>query len=208
LKRRIVAALVIAVAAAAAAITVVVLHDGGSKAVATVSGHKISSEDLDLAVEHFHEEADAEGRPFPARGTKEYERVKKLALRLLIDRAAIEAAAAKLGVHVSEAQVEARVGANAGEEEGGDVRAEADDAFRRATARTQLIEEAVSRKLTANIAVRPSEARAYYRAHRSLYGKTPFASVAGAIRSQLLSGRKNAVLARWLAGVRRSEPRA
>jgi hypothetical protein len=48
---------------------------------------------------------------------------------------------------------------------------------------------------------------AYYGSHRALYGTTPFVRVAPAIRSQLLSARKNAVLTRWLAKVRAGEPK-
>ena len=92
-------------------------------------------------------------------------------------------------------------------EEGGDVRVKAEAAFTRATERTQLIVEAVSRKLTAGIRVRTTQARAYYRAHRGQYGATPFPRVAASIRSQLLSERRNAVLAGWLAKVRSDEPR-
>jgi hypothetical protein len=181
--------------------------EAGSRTVATVAGEKITREPIELAVEHFHEEADAEGRPFPGNGSKQYRRVERVALGLLIDRAAIEAAAAKLGVHVTDAQVDARAGAPSGEGEEGDSKDEADAAFRRATAHNALITEAVSRKLTAGINVSPARVRAYYRAHRALYGTTPLPRVAPAIRSQLLSARKNALLARWLAKVRAGEPK-
>lgn len=202
-------AAVLAVAAVAVAIAAIVRDNGnGDKTVQTVAGHRIAQNDLELTVEHFHEEADREGKPFPAKGTKGYERVEKIALGLLIDQAAIQAAAARSGIHVTEAQVDARVAARPGEsEEGGDVRVKAEAAFTRATERTQLIVEAVSRKLTAGIRVRTTQARAYYRAHRGQYGATPFPRVAASIRSQLLSERRNAVLAGWLAKVRSDEPR-
>jgi SurA-like N-terminal domain len=203
---------VAAIAALAAAALVVALvrgnDDAGGQTVATVVRQKITQHDLELTVEHFHEEADREGKPFPAKGTDAYKRVEKIALGLLIDQASIRAAAAKLGVRVTEAQVETAVSAPSGEsEEGGDIRVEAEAAFGRASARTQLITAAVSRKLTAGITVRAAEVRAHYRSHRSLYGSTSYARVAPAISSQLLSARKNAVLARWLAKVRAGEPK-
>jgi hypothetical protein len=208
-KRLLIVASVLALAAVAAGIFAIVRGKGDSgKTVQTVAGHKITQEDLELAVEHFHEEADAEGRPFPAKGSSGYKRVEKIALGLLIDRASIRAAAAKLGVRVTEAQVDASVAAPSGEsEEGGDIRAEAEEAFAHATARTQLITAAVSRKLTAGTTVGADEVRSHYRRHRPLYGSTPYARVAPAIRSQLLSAQKNAVLARWLAKVRAGEPK-
>jgi hypothetical protein len=193
-----------------AAVVAALVRSGGSgdKKVQTVAGQKITRDDLDLAVEHFHEEGDREGRPFPDKGSKEYERVQKIALGLLIDRAAIEGAAADLRVHVTEKQVGARLGnAGSGENEGGDIRVKAEAAFARGTARTQLLEEAVSRKLTAGLTVSAAAVRAYYRAHRGIYGSTPFAQLQASIRDQLLAQRRNAVLAAWLAKVRRGEPK-
>jgi hypothetical protein len=208
-RRLIIVASVLVVAVLAGVIVAVVRSTGGGeKTVQTVAGHKITEKDLELTVEHFHEEADREGKPFPAKDTAAYKRVERIALGLLVDQASIRAAAAKLGVQVTEAQVDAEARASSGEsEEGGDIRIEAETAFGRASARTQLITEAVARKLTASITVRTAETRAYYRSHRPLYGATPFARVAPAIRSQLLSARKNAVLTRWLAKVRAAEPK-
>jgi hypothetical protein len=208
-RRLVVVGSVVAVALVAVAIAAIVRGSGGGdKTVQTVAGHRITQKDLELTVEHFHEEADREGKPFPAKGTDGYNRVEKISLGLLIDRATIQAAAARIGVHVTEAQVDARAGGPSGESEGGrDIRVEAEAAFARATAHTQLITEAVFRKLTAGLRVHSSEVRAYYRAHRSLYRASPFARVAPAIRSQLLSARKNAVLARWLTKVRSREPK-
>jgi hypothetical protein len=208
-RRLLVVASVVAVAIAAVGIAAIVRSNGaGGKTIQTVAGHKITQNDLELTVEHFHEEADREGKPFPAKGTEAYKRVEKISLGLLVDRAAIEGAAAKLGVHVTEAQVDASVGAPSAENEGGgSIRIKAEAAFGRATARSQLITEAVSRKLTAGITVRASEVRSYYRSHRAQYGATTFARVAPAIHSQLLSARKNAALAGWLAQVRSGEPK-
>jgi len=207
-KRIVLVASVLVLVLGALALVAVIRNDDGGKTVTAVSGHKIKSSDVELAVEHFHEEADREGRSFPAKGTREYDQVEKLALRLLIDRAAIEAAASRLGVHVTDAQVDARLANSPGESEGGgDVRIKAEAAFRRATARTQLLTEAVAAKLTVGIHVSASNVRSYYRAHRSLYGSTAYVKVAPAIRSELLALRKNAALTHWLAQVRRSEPK-
>jgi len=205
-RRIAVVASAVALAIVTVAVVVVVKSRGDdNKPVATVAGHEISQNELELTVEHFHEEADREGKPFPAKGTQGYRQLEKLALGLLVDRASIEAAAARIGVHVSNAQVDARLTAGTVENEGGDIRIKAEAAFLRATARNQLITEGVFRKLTAGVLVRPGDVQAYYRAHRALYGGTPFARVAPAIRSQLRSARKNAAMARWLARVRSSE---
>ena len=203
----VVATLVAAVVVAVGIVAIVRANGSGDKTIQTVGGHKITRNDLDLTVEHFHEEADREGRPFPAKGTREYKSVERIALGLLIDQAAIQAAAARLGVHVSEAQVRARTTGSGEGEEGGDIRVKAEAAFGRATARTQLADEGVSRGLTAGLTVPSSAVRAYYEAHRRLYRATPYARIAPTIRSQLLAQRRNAVLARWLAHVRAGEPK-
>ena len=197
-----------AAAVAALAVAAVVRSGGGGdETVQTVAGHEVTRDDLELAVEHFHEEADREGRPFPAKGTRGYKAVERIALGLLIDQAAIQAAAARLGVHVSDLQVRVRTAGSGESEEGGDVRVKAEAVFARATARTQLAEEGAAHELTAGLTVPPAAVRAYYQAHRQLYGSTPYPRVAPAIRSQLLAQRRNAVLASWLAQVRASEPK-
>jgi hypothetical protein len=204
----VVASAVALVVVAVAVVVVFKSRGDDNKPVATVAGHEISQNELELTVEHFHEEADREGKPFPAKDTAAYKRVEKIALGLLVDQASIRTAARKLGVQVTEAQVDAKASAPSGEsEEGGDIRVEAEAAFGRASARTQLITEAVARKLTAGVTVSEAAVHAYYRSHRALYGSTAYARVAPAIRSQLLSARKNAVLTRWLAKVRSGEPK-
>jgi len=205
--RLLVVAAVVAAAVIALAVVALVRSGGsGDEAVQTVAGHEITRDDLELAVEHFHEEADREGRPFPPKGTGGYKAVERIALSLLIDQTAIQAAAARLGVHVSEALVRARTTGSGESEEGGDVRVKAEAVFGRATARTQLAKEGAARRLRAGLTVPPSAVRAYYQAHRKLYGSTPYARMAAAIHSQLLAQRRNAVLAEWLAKVRASEP--
>jgi hypothetical protein len=198
------------VAVAVAVLVVGLLHrGGGNPVVATVGKTSIKRRQLDLMVDHFHEESDREGRPFPAPGSPAYKEVQRAALRLLIDRASVESAAARLGVHVSDAEVEARLATAAGGESegGGDIRVEAEAAFRRATVRSQLITEAVFRRLTARVAVSSAAIRGYFAAHRRDFPATTLRKAAPVIRAQLLAARKNAVYARWLAKVRRTEPK-
>ena len=204
MRRLLVVAAAVVVALGAAGIAAVARHGGGgNKTVTSIAGLEIKQSELDLTVEHFHEEADREGKPFPAKGTPEYTQVEKLATGLLVDRAKIEAAAGKIGVHITAAQVDARLGVPTAEQEGGGIRVKAEAAFRRATARAQLVTEAVFRKVTAGIRVTPAQVRAYYRAHRADYGTTPVSAVAPGLRRQLLAARKNTAMARWLANARK-----
>ncbi len=199
-----------AIAALVVAVAVVALarrHDSdGGETVASVAGRTITRHQLDLAVEHFHEEADREGRPFPDEGTAQFRQVERQSLGLLVARAELEVAARRLGIHVTDAQVERRLAAGGagGEEGAGDIRIEAEAAFRRSTARTQLLTEAVFREVTAGIRVTRRQARAYYSSHRRVFGNTPFARLAVPIRSQLLAARRNAAMTRWRARAHRS----
>ena len=174
---------------------------GGSSepaVVAHVGGRAVTSAQLDRTVAHFAREARLEGKDFPAEDTPAFRRTRDRLLALLISRAELEAAAARLGVHVTGAQVTARLGAAPADPD-----AVGDTGFLRDTARAQLILEAVFPRVTAGVAVGDAEVRAYYRSHRALYGASPFASVRAAIRSQLLGQRRNAALQRWEAETRR-----
>src|SRR4051812_20913494 len=81
----------------------------GEKAVAYVGDTKISREQLDEAVEHFQEEAAREGKDFPAKGTQEREAVRRRLLGLLAYRVRIDRAASRMGVAVSNDNVEQRL---------------------------------------------------------------------------------------------------
>jgi hypothetical protein len=172
------------------------------KPVAYVAGQPISREHLDQTVERFQEEAKKEGRLYPHKGTGQYRAVQKRLLELLVYRKEIELAAARIGVHVSDKQVEARM-SNAGSEPDAEAAASADTTFLRDTARYQLLTEGVTRKLTRDFHVTEAEARAYYGSHRPIYGRTLFAKVRAAIVSQLLTARRNAALTSWLAAAQR-----
>ena len=207
--RRAVVVVAVVGAAVAAVVGVALSRGGGSenKTVADVAGRTITRGQLELMVEHFHEEADREGRLFPERGTSAYRVVERQSLALLVERAKIETAGARLGVHVTDAQVERRIAASGGgeDESGGSIRVRAEAAYLRSTVRAQLVMEAVSRKLTAGMTIAPAAVRRYYADHRAVYHGVAFNSVARAIRAQLLAERRNAALAKWLARARRTE---
>jgi len=133
------------VIAAAAALVVVAAGcgAGGGKAVAHVGNETVTREQLEQTVEHFREEAKREGRQFvdaPA--------VRRSLLGLLVYRARIEAGAAALGIAVSQDEVEQRAAAGASEETEGGTDGEA---FLQSSIRTQLLTEAVYRKLADRI---------------------------------------------------------
>jgi hypothetical protein len=118
----------------------------GDKAVATVDGAKVTRDELDATVAHFDEEARREGRPFPKEGSPAFGAVRNRLLGLLVYRAELELEAKRLGVRVDDRQVDERLRAGAGGEEG-----EAGDAFTRATVRSQLLYEGIFRRVTRTI---------------------------------------------------------
>lgn len=196
----------VVVLAAAAAVGVVAVsrsRSGGDSAVARVGSRTITRHDLQLMVDHFQEEADREGRPFPSEGSAAYDVVRRQALALIVARAEEELAAGKLGVRVADADVDRRIASGGGgEAESGTIHAAAEAAFLRSTARAQIVEERVASKLDAGIHVSRADARAYYRAHRLFYGRRPFAEARAEITRQLLALRRNAAFERWRRGAR------
>jgi hypothetical protein len=205
-RRAAVVAVVVVAAVVAVAVTAVARRsDAGSATVATVADEKITRKQLDLAVEHFHEQADREGRPFPANSTSAYEEVQRQALRYLVALAELEVAAARLGVRVSDREVEARVASNAGggEEEGISIRVRAEAAFVRQAARQQLLKERVYKKVGANVRVSDDQVRAYYASHRRLFDQ-PFSTLAASIRAQLIATKRNAAFDRWWSHAQRT----
>jgi len=130
-----------------AAATVVAVAAGcgesGEKAVAHVGATKVTREQLEQTVEHFQEEAQREGKPFPAGAA-----ARKQLLGLLVFRAQLAEGAAALGVKVDDETVERRVEASAGGDEGDDKDARA---FAESSVRAQLLEEAVYRKLARRV---------------------------------------------------------
>jgi hypothetical protein len=117
---------------------------GSSSAVAHVGGTTITKTALADAVDHFEQEAEAEGRTFPEQGTDAYRTVENQALGLLVYRTQLLDSAAKLGVGVQESEVVMRLG-SAGEEGGEAGR------FARDTIRAQLAYEHLYSKVTSGL---------------------------------------------------------
>lgn len=170
----------------------------GDPAVAHVAGQEIRKSAVDDAVTHFRTEAKREGHDFPKPGTKAYRTVQQQLLNVVIFRTEFEIAAARLGIHVTDAEAERHAAAATGSDPG-----EGQDAFGVESARQQLLTEGVAGKLTRGISVSQAAARAYYRSNRATYGTASFSSVAASIRAQLLAERKQAAFARWEERMRR-----
>jgi hypothetical protein len=125
---------------------------GGSSnsPVAHVGGETITRSQLDDAVDHFAQEAGAEGRPFPEKNSDAYRTVERQALGLLVYRAELLQSAAKLGVPVRDSEVQQRMSAGS-EEEG-------NSAFARDTVKAQLAYEHIYGRVTAGATTSGREA--------------------------------------------------
>jgi hypothetical protein len=129
---------------AALAAAVLAAGCGGSDSVAQVGSATIGKTDLADAVDHFEQEAQSEGRPFPDAGSSGYRTVERQALALLVYRSELLQSAKKLGVGVSESEVESRLaGASAEADESG--------RFARDTVRAQIAYEHIYDKVTGSV---------------------------------------------------------
>jgi hypothetical protein len=120
----------------------------GEKAVARVGKQTITKVQLERTIEHFGEEAKREGKPFPEEGSPGFADAQDRLLALLVYRAELADRAESLGVKVDDDDVEKRLEAGGGGEEGKDKEGEA---FARESVRAQLFYEALYRRATAKV---------------------------------------------------------
>jgi len=118
---------------------------GGDKTVAHVGGEPISQSQLEAVVAHFRPEAAREGKPFPAESSDAGRRTRNRLLGLLVYRVELRQAARRLGIRVRPVQVLKRLQVSAGSEEANR------DSFEYGSAETQLLFEAIYRKVTVDV---------------------------------------------------------
>jgi len=118
---------------------------GSDGAVAHVGTAAITRAELNDAVDHFRQEAQAEGRPFPDAGSTGYRTVQRQALGLLVYRSELVQSADKLGVPVSASEIQSRLSTSEDSENSA--------SFARSTVEAQLAYEHVYDKVTAGVAV-------------------------------------------------------
>jgi SurA-like protein len=209
-----------------ACLAVPVACGSNDEAPATVDGQRIEREDVDSLIELYKGRAEArEGEAGEGKeGVSHAQEVG--ALQVLVERAVLEQKAEQLGIRVDAGEVERRAQALRGrarepsrqeklraalertqptEERQGEL----EDQFR-ATARAQVVLEALYKRVTRNARVERGSVLAYYRSHRSAYSrpgkpapKTPPPEVEHAIARGLTATQRDNMFARWRARVRR-----
>ena len=122
---------------------------GGEKTVAEVGGQKVTQQQLDALVQHFRREAQQEGKDFPAEGTATFVQLRNQLLGLLVYRAELKQGAERLGVTVSDAELNKRLAAvpSGGEEEGG----ANGDTFAHDSAEAELLKDGIAAKVTRGV---------------------------------------------------------
>jgi hypothetical protein len=154
-------ALAVLVAAAVVALVLLLTGGDGNPTVAHVAGQPIKQKQLDSAVDHFRLEAKAEGKPFPDESSASFERVRNRLLGLLVYRAELRQAAARLGVTVSPVEVVRRLQASG---EPGETNR---DSFDYGSVETQLLYQRLFAKVTRGVSA-PTTAELAARRNRAM----------------------------------------
>ena len=162
-------------AAALAVLTVVAAGCGGTDevppdAVAVVDGTPISKSTLDELLTRTKKTYAAQKRQFPKAGTPEYQSLQTQAVAFLVQRAEYAREADKLGVKVTDAQIQQKVdgvkkqyfGGNEKKFEAGLKAQSYTLAALRDDARAQLVSEGIYKDITGNVKISDAEAQQYY----------------------------------------------
>ena len=168
------------------------------KPVAYVADRVVTKGQLDAAVEHLREEEKREGHT-PELGDPDTRAARNHLLVLLVYRAQLDEAAARLQIDVSEDEVDARVAELA---ESKDEEEEKDDESARSTARAQVVYRKLYDRVTQNIRVSESEVNRYLRATGAPQRRR------AAVRANLLADKRNRAMRLWIVeNDRRLAPR-
>ena len=162
-------------AAALAVLTVVAAGCGGTDevppdAVAVVDGTPISKSTLDELLTRTKKTYAAQKRQFPKAGTSEYQALQTQAVAFLVQRAEYAREADKLGVKVTDAQIQKKVDDVkkqyfAGDQKKFEAGLKAQSytlAALRDDARAQLVSEGIYKDITGNVKISDAEAQQYY----------------------------------------------
>jgi foldase protein PrsA len=149
-----------------------------SGAIAKVSGQTITQKQFDDLLEQAKRSYKTQKRPFPKAGTKEYQTLKNQAVQYLVDRVEFQQEADKLGVTVSDKEINDRLTKIKKQYFGG-----SDSRYKKQLAqqgltdaqvkddiKAQLIQEKIFKKVTSDVKVTDAQIKKYYDQHQSQYG--------------------------------------
>jgi parvulin-like peptidyl-prolyl isomerase len=147
--------------------------------IAVVGSVHVNKNAYDALIAQAKQSFVSQGRKFPAQGTADFATVKGQAVTLLVQQAEREAKAGSLGIKITDKNVQARLVQIKKQYFGGSEKKyqaqlkkqHLDDAQVRQDIRSQLISEAVFKKVTDAVTVSASEVHTYYLAHPQLYSQ-------------------------------------
>lgn len=193
---RVVAAIHIPLLVAMSAVAVIAAGCGSERPAARVAGTPIAKERVEAILEHASEEAKHEGRVFAANGSPAYRQARRAAIELLVYHEELSQKARALGITVTDAEIEARVGQQEDAEGKG---------FAEESLRAVLLYQRLYRRVTSDIRVTRAEVAAYYRRRATLYLRRglSLAEARAEILSDLLTTRRTAAMSAWIERMRR-----
>jgi len=157
---------------------------GGSLAsgvVASVAGDEITQAELDEVISQAKDRLESQGQKIPAAGSQEYQAFQQNALQYLVQRAQFDQQAKKLGIVVSDKEVEERVervltqffGGSRKKYEEALEKQGITDAQVRDELRATLVSEKIFEQVGDTAKVTGAEIKAYYDANPQLYTQQP-----------------------------------
>jgi hypothetical protein len=187
----------VALAVAAVVVAVALIRGRGESHVAArVAGTTISTGEVDLVLRHARDEAAKEGKDFPADGTPLHQALRRQALDLLIYHEELAQRATELGVELPAADLAPSAGVEVAT--GGADPDAGDRVFFRQSVRGAQLYRRIYDRVTRDVSVSDAELRGYLQAHPE-QRHIPRAQ----IRRNLLDTKRNALMARWLARMKR-----
>jgi parvulin-like peptidyl-prolyl isomerase len=149
-----------------------------SNAVAEVNGQEITQEQFNKLLAQAKKSYETQKRKWPAAGTPEYDTLKNQAVSYLVQREEFQQEAEKLGVTVSDADVDKRLDKVKKQYFGGSEKRYTQqlkkqglsDAQVREDLKAQLVQEKIFKKVTTDTKVSDADVKKYYDQHQSQYG--------------------------------------
>jgi foldase protein PrsA len=148
--------------------------------VATVGNQHVTKAQFDLAMNQQKLSLKTQGQPFPKAGTTQFAALKSQVLSVLIQNAEFENEAGKLGVKVTDKDIQTQLDTIKKQYFGGSEKRYQQqlktqgytDAEVRAQIRMQLLSQDLFNKVTANVKASTKDIHAYYVAHKDQYPPT------------------------------------
>src|ERR1043166_7380909 len=169
-----------------AALAAVLAGCGGSSgggnvpgdAVAKVGGTSITQKQFNDLIDQAKRSYQTNKKKFPPAGSTEYQTLKNQAVQYLVQRVEFSQEAAKLGVNVSQKDIDARLAQIKKQYFGGSEsrytkqlkQQGLTDAQVRDDVKAQLVQEKIFKKVTGNVKVSDADVKTYYDQHQSQYG--------------------------------------